>query len=383
MSAPDLAARARRLADGLRDLDGYIASDIANVRWLSGTAAEPHVLYGNTPMWAVLGPGGDLRLVAAAADMAWLAEDIDIDLVVPYGRFAFAGEAPARLAALTTPAPLHDALTAALDAVDAGERVGVDDGMALSVYADVAERLVPRVLTIDPQLPLQARGVKDVHELELLAQANRIAEDAILVALEAAAPGLTERELLQRVRGHMIDRGARPMLGSVGIGERGALVDSVPTDRALRAGDVIRFDVGCTVAGYHSDLARTAILGRPDDWIGETYGALLAGEQAAIDRARPGVTPTELYHVAVATTREAGLHDYDRSHCGHGIGLEIYEPPLVAPGGDEPLREGQTLCLETPYYALGRAGVQVEDAVVITSDGCRRLGAASQDLIVI
>jgi Xaa-Pro dipeptidase len=173
------------------------------------------------------------------------------------------------------------------------------------------------------------------------------------------------------------------MLGSVGIAERGALVDTVATDRALAPGEPVRFDVGCVLDGYHADLSRTAVLGTPPAWVHDAYGALLAGERAAITAAGPGVTPAQLYEVALHATRAAGLPDYDRTHCGHGIGLRIYEPPLVAPGHDEPLEPGMTLCLETPLYRPGVAGLQVEDAIVVTHSGSERLGKAPQDLVVV
>jgi len=384
-SGPDLAPRAARLAGllGERQLDGFLAADPANVRWLADVAGEGHVLYGNTPLWVAVGPGGATRLVAAAADMAALADTVDVEEVLAYGRFAYAGAVPPRLARLVAATPLEQALADALEAVGAGPRVGVDDGVPLSVHRDLAAQLAPRELVSAAELPLAARGVKDDYELERMRRANRIAEDAIHAALASAGVGASEREILCALRSHMVEHDARPMLGSVGVGERGALVDTVATDRAVRAGEAIRFDVGCVVEGYHSDLSRIAVFGEPDGWLRETYAALLAGERAAIALAAPGVRPSELYEAAVAATREAGLSDYDRSHCGHGIGLNIYEPPLVAPGHDEPLRAGQTLCLETPYYVLGRAGVQVEDAVVVTDDGAVRLGAAAQDLIIL
>ncbi|ADB49098.1 M24 family metallopeptidase [Conexibacter woesei] len=382
-TTPDFASRASRLAGLLGELEGFVASDPANVRWLSGAAGEPHVLYGHTPLWAVVGPGGACRLVAAAADMAWLADLVDTDEVIPYGRFVFAGDVPPRLARLATPTPLEQALAEALEAVGAGARVGVDDGMPLTVQADLAPKLAPRELVPAAPLPIRARSVKDEYELERMRRANRIAEGAIVRSLSRAGVGASEHDILRWLRTEMVEQGARPMLGSVAFNERGALVDTVPTDRTAERGDVVRFDVGCTVEGYHSDLSRIGTIGEPDAWVRETYAALLAGEQAAIAKAAPGVRPSELYDIAVAVTRDAGLPEYDRSHCGHGIGLQIYEPPLVAPGHDEPLRAGQTLCLETPYYVLGRAGLQVEDAVVVTADGCERLGTASQDLIIV
>ena len=357
-------------------MTAFVTADPAAVRWLTGLAGEGHVLYGNTPLWAVVGPEGPAVPVVPASELAWID---DLDAVRPYGRFVYSGD----LSALADAPPLETVIRDTLDALGAGEGVGVDDGLSYPHGLRLAEALAPRRLVACPDVPVRARRRKDAHELEALRRVNRIAEEAVLAAIATFRSGVTERELLAQVRAGMVARGARPMLGSVGIGERGALVDTTPSDRALRPGEPVRFDVGCERDGYHSDISRTAVLGAPPAWVEESYGALLAGERAAIAAARPGAVPADLYEIAVDAVRAAGLGDYDRTHCGHGIGLRIYEPPLVAPGHTDPLETGMTLCLETPLYMTGVAGLQVEDAIVITDDGCERLGVAPQDLVVV
>jgi Xaa-Pro dipeptidase len=78
--------------------------------------------------------------------------------------------------------------------------------------------------------------------------------------------------------------------------------------------------------------------------------------------------------------RAHGLPTYRRHHTGHAIGLEPYEPPTVAPGFTDPIEAGQTFCLETPYYELGWGGAMVEDAIVVTKDGCRVLNETPRTL---
>jgi Xaa-Pro dipeptidase len=104
------------------------------------------------------------------------------------------------------------------------------------------------------------------------------------------------------------------------------------------------------------------------------------GEEALFAAARPGATGEEVFRAGVEAVRRAGVPHYQRHHCGHAIGLEPYEPPLIAPGQTIPLEPGMTFCLETPYYELGWGGVQVEDAVVVTEKGCRVLNRSARDL---
>ena len=75
---------------------------------------------------------------------------------------------------------------------------------------------------------------------------------------------------------------------------------------------------------------------------------------------------SEIFEAAVAATRAAGLPDYARSHCGHGIGLEGYDVPSIAPGVSDTIEKNMVLCIETPYYRIGWGGVQVENTVAVT-----------------
>ena len=229
----------------------------------------------------------------------------------------------------------------------------------------------------------RARARKLPGEVERLRRAARLAETGIDAALAVARVGVTERELARVVASVMLDGGGRPGFVVVTSGERSALGDAEPTDRQVEVGDLIRFDVGCTVDGYWSDMARTAVMGEPDELQASRYAALLAGEQAQLDHARPGVTAAELFEIAVETVEGAGLAPYRRHHCGHGIGSDVYELPIVAPGHDVPLEPGMTFCLETPYYELGWGGMMVEDTIVVTDDGCEQFTISDRSLRVV
>src|SRR5262249_16862429 len=148
-------------------------------------------------------------------------------------------------------------------------------------------------------------------------------------------------------------------------------------------GELLRMDVGCDVDGYWSDMARTAVLGAPTPLQRARFDALLAGQQAELQAIRPGCRAGELFDLAVRTTRAGGLREYRRHHTGHGIGLEIYEPPSIAPGGAEIVLEGMVLCLETPFYEIGWGGILTEDTLVVTADGHRCFTISSRELRVV
>ena len=83
------------------------------------------------------------------------------------------------------------------------------------------------------------------------------------------------------------------------------------------------------------------------------------------------------------TVQSEGIPHYQRHHCGHGIGLEVYDSPLIGPKDQTVLEEGMVFCLETPYYEIGWGGLLVEDTVVITKDGARMFNQRPRDLQII
>jgi Xaa-Pro aminopeptidase len=92
---------------------------------------------------------------------------------------------------------------------------------------------------------------------------------------------------------------------------------------------------------------------------------------------------SRLFDTAVRVTREHGLPHYQRHHVGHGLGLEPNDPPTLNAVTETALEPGMVFCVETPYYEHGWGGVQVEDAVEVTTTGARLLTRSGQELAII
>ena len=146
---------------------------------------------------------------------------------------------------------------------------------------------------------------------------------------------------------------------------------------------MIRFDVGCLLDGYNSDIARNFALGDPGERALRLHRATLAGEQAAFEAMRPGVTAADVFEAAVEAVRQAGIPDYRRHHVGHGVGLEVYDIPLLSASDQTVLESGMTFEVETPYYEVGLAGLQPEDTVVLREDGPQLLTTLSRELQIV
>lgn len=227
------------------------------------------------------------------------------------------------------------------------------------------------------------RAVKTEEEVERLRAAVQLTEKAIHAAMAIAHVGVTEAEMIREFEATISRGGARPLFTFLYFGGRGALGGFPGGAGVLQRGQVIRFDVGCVLNGYNSDIARNFSLGDPGERAMRYYNAMLAGEDAAFAAMRPGVKASDVFHAAVQGVRDAGVPDYKRHHVGHGVGLEVYDVPLLGPNDHTILETGMTFEVETPYYEMGLAGLQPEDTVVLREDGPELLTTISRQLEVI
>src|SRR5262249_26197008 len=173
-------------------------------------------------------------------------------------------------------------------------------------------------------------------------------------------------------------RGAR-----MGSGKGGGIARPGASERALRAREAIRFDVGATLGGYHASVARTAIAGEPDPRLEAAHTAILTGLEAALDAIGPGVPVSRVHSAAVEATHGAGLKSFGASHVGHGIGLEPREEPRLEPTVGTPLEAGGVVKGRPSHLEMGLVAVQLAEAVLVTTGGARALNRSSRRLIIL
>jgi Xaa-Pro dipeptidase len=346
VSADLVRMRAGRLMKAVAG-SGYaavIACGAENVAYATGYRSSAGGHRRAQRMAAVVTAGAVLLVAPTADAPAALAGGFPRDGYVPYGSFFFdraAGQPPgpeADRAAGSLPAAVRAAL----------------------------ESLAPRLrLCGASDWFLSVRRSKFAEEVELLRHAALLAQRGIVAAFGALRPGVTERQLAAVVAQAMSVGGGRPQFVVVTTGARAALSDVLPGDSPVRAGDLVRFDVGCSYEGYASDIARTAVAGPPTALQVDRYVALEAGQAAQLAALRPGVTAGDLFDIAVRTVEEHGLRPYRRHHCGHAIGMAGYETPVISPGAGTAVQPGDVYCLETPFYELGWGGMMIEDTVAV------------------
>jgi Xaa-Pro aminopeptidase len=229
----------------------------------------------------------------------------------------------------------------------------------------------------------EIRSVKTPEEIARLEKAVEITENAFHQSLQRIREGIREVEIAQVFTNAIAQQGGIPVLVCIGAGYRSAFPNVQPSEYQVKKGDLIRFDIGCLYKNYYSDTARIAVLGKPSEKQQAYYQAVKEGEDQALALIHPGVPAAEIFAEAVQGVRKAGIPHYQRSHVGHGIGIECYDPPFLNPSSGHILEEGMVVNVETPYYELGFGGVQVEDTLVVTKNGYRMLTKADRNLFIL
>ncbi len=229
------------------------------------------------------------------------------------------------------------------------------------------------------------RIAKDETELMAMQKAAQVAENAIDSLLKRIKAGMTEKEIAVVLLEELVKAGSEgvPFGPIVSSGPNAGSPHAVPTDRPLQDGEMLVIDWGAVVDGYPSDITRTFAVGEVEPEFVHIYNSVKAANAAAKEIARPGVTGSELDRAARETIEESGYGSYFIHRTGHGLGLEVHEPPYIVEGNDEPLEVGAVFTIEPGIYLPGRIGVRIEDDVVITEDGCRSLTTFPRDLIAI
>jgi len=277
-----------------------------------------------------------------------------------------------------------DATVAAVEAAGlSGGKIAYDERVMFpDTMAELRHRLGRATLVPGYRTFRRIRAVKTAEELRRLKKALALTEQAIQAAMSVAKVGVTEQEMIEEFERTIVSAGAKPVFTQLVFGRRGGMGNVMKRDVKLAAGDIIRFDVGCMVEGYNSDIARNFTLEEPSAETRRLYNAVLHGEEVAAAALRPGVTAREVFETGVKAIREAGIPDYRRHHIGHGIGLETYDIPTLMPSDETPIETGMVFEVETPYYTLGYAGLQPEDTVLVTESGGQFLNSISRQLEV-
>ncbi|MFO7540442.1 MAG: Xaa-Pro peptidase family protein [Chloroflexota bacterium] len=231
----------------------------------------------------------------------------------------------------------------------------------------------------------QIRMVKDESEITAMKYAVAVAEAAMEALLPQIKVGQTEKQVAAMLTGLLLEAGGDSIAFGpiVSAGPNSASPHATPTERPLQNGDLLVIDWGVYVDGYPSDITRTYAVGQIDEELAHIHQIVQAANEAGKAAARPGASGQDVDRAARAVIDAAGYGEYFIHRTGHGLGLEVHEPPNMVEGNTAPLLVGNVFTVEPGIYLPERGGVRIEDNVLITPEGHHSLTSMSRGLLTL
>jgi Xaa-Pro aminopeptidase len=356
----ELESRLQTVANGLheRKLDALWIARGPNLRYLSGFT----------------GDNGNLLVLA---DTAILFTD-------PRFEIQAAQETNCRLR--ISKGPLIADVAAAIRRLKLAN-IGYEPGRVTCEVFESLKSLLPARATLKPTPGWieQLRMIKSAAEIERIRRSVETNSRAFEQAVTRARPGMRESDLAAEFEYRMRRLGAeKPSFETiVAGGARSALPHAQPSDARLELGQLVVVDMGAQQEGYASDMTRMLHVGAPSAKVKRMYRAVLEAQQAALNAVRPGAATAHVDRVARQVLRQHGLDRAFVHSTGHGLGLEIHEPPRIGRGDKMRLAAGMAITIEPGVYLEGFGGIRIEDTVVVTPAGCEVLTPTSKELRVI
>jgi Xaa-Pro aminopeptidase len=227
------------------------------------------------------------------------------------------------------------------------------------------------------------RMVKDEDELAVMRQAALMGCKLFEHILGFLRPGIAEMEVAAELEHQARRLGAEGMSFDtiVAAGLRSALPHGHATNAPLPRRGFLTLDFGIIHNGYCSDMTRTVFLGAPKPRERNAYHSVLEAQEAAVNAVAAGVSCAEVDEAARSVLRRDGFGEAFSHSTGHGVGLEIHEPPRVGSGQKTRLEPGMVVTIEPGIYMAGEFGIRIEDMVAVTRAGCEVLTPAPKALI--
>ena len=284
----------------------------------------------------------------------------------------------------TDAAGYADAFSEAVEALLPGAASCALDGQTLRLFEwlalEAAGAKAANMLDIG-ELFLELRACKAPEEIANMQRAVDISEAALAATMAWARPGMTERQIADRLGAEMMERGSHGHAFLLVLtGEKSGLPHGNTGERVWGEDEFLLIDFGASYNDYPADITRTFCVGAPTEQMRAMYEAVYRANQAAREFARPGISCQALDRVARAEIEKAGFGEYFIHRLGHGLGLSVHELPNIVEGNQQLLEPGMVFTIEPGLYVPGVGGARIEDNVVVTEDGIRVLTSYPREL---
>ncbi len=360
MTSNEFESRRQTIADGLaeRKLDALLVSFSPNLRYLSGfTGSSGNLLVLPEKTILFTDPRYQIQVAQETTCKVKISKGALVkDVLSAIGRLRL-------------------------------KRIGFEPARMTCDFYEALKSRLPMRASLQPVAGWveELRMVKSADEIARIRRSVDTNSQAFEQAVAGVSAGMKEQDLAAELEYRMRRLGAeKPSFETiVAAGLRGALPHAQPTAAPLQSGDLVVVDMGAIQDGYCSDMTRMLFLGQPPAKVKRTYRAVLEAQLAGIDAVRPGATTVSVDRATRDVLKGHGLDKAFVHSTGHGLGLEIHEPPRIGKRDKKRLKAGMAITIEPGVYIEDFGGIRIEDTVIVTEKGCQVLTKTSKDLRLI
>jgi Xaa-Pro aminopeptidase len=341
------------------DIDGYVVSNRKNIYYLTG-----------------------FMDIAGAALHMLIPLDGDATLITKPLSFTAASAAArnCHVQAVGIEEKIADRLLPELQA-HGTSRLGFDD-LSIPTYVTLARALGRGNLTQRQEMIWALRRTKDAREIASMRGAAKLADVGVETGIEAIKPGVREYEVAAELEYAMRVRGSKGTAFEtvVASGPRSALPHGICGDRVIRDGDLVVLDLGAVCGEYRSDVTRTVVAGTPSPTQRRLLRIVSETQETAFSQIHVGKPTRDVDAVARGVLAGEDCGRYFIHGLGHGVGLDIHEPPTLSPQSREVLERGNVVTVEPGIYIPEFGGVRIEDTVYVDDVSGEKLTRAGYHL---
>lgn len=231
----------------------------------------------------------------------------------------------------------------------------------------------------------EIRMIKEEYEIECIAKACKIADDAFSYILNYIKVGMTEIEIRDELEDYMKKLGGEGISFDtiVASGPNSSKPHAICSDRKIQSQDIILFDFGCKYKGYCSDMSRTIFVGSITKKQEKVYNLVKKAQQLVIENIKEGVKTNYLDNLVHDLFKTEQLEENYLHSLGHGVGLDIHELPPVSIKSSFELKENMIVTDEPGIYFENEFGIRIEDTICVKKDGILNLCNSKKDIIII
>jgi Xaa-Pro aminopeptidase len=260
-----------------------------------------------------------------------------------------------------------------------------------NIISTIQNQIGKKSFIVNVEPFLLTRIIKDKEEIEMIKEAAKILDRLYSICIDEIKAGLSERELQAKLLFEAMLMGTYPTSYKSSLnpfiiagGPNGALPHAQVSDRKFIKGDLIIIDLTLRYMGYIADATRTFALGRATYEMKKVYDIVKRSQQAGLNALRSNISCSEVDAICRRIISEEGYSECFIHSTGHGIGLDVHEPPWLRIKNEEMLKANMAVTVEPGIYLQGKFGIRIEDTVIVgdqSNGGTRILNAFTKDLI--